>query len=380
MDFTLEPKDLEIIERYKDFTNRVIIPNRMKYDELAEFPWEVVKQAYKENLMCGPVPKQYGGLGYSIFEAGLASEEMGAGCVGMGICIDANTLALTPIILAASEEQKKRFFGELIEKQGVASYCLTEPNAGSDVQGIKTQAIRHGDKYVLNGHKRFITNAEVATFHTVFALTNPEKGSRSLTPIVVPADSPGIEIKPRMQKMGQRASVQNEIIFHDVEVPVENRLGEEGHGFLYAMKTFDRTRSGVASLAIGAARAAYEIARDWTKTRIQFGKPIAANQAIAFMLADMAADIEISRTMAWRSAWAYDAGKKECSILSAISKLKATDMAMRVTTDAVQVMGGEGYSKDYPVEKMMRDVKLCQIYEGTNQVQRIVISKGILKM
>lgn len=380
MDFTLEPKDLEIIERYKDFTNRVIIPNRMKYDELAEFPWEVVKQAYKENLMCGPVPKQYGGLGYSIFEAGLASEEMGAGCVGMGICIDANTLALTPIILAASDEQKKRFFGELIERQGVASYCLTEPNAGSDVQGIKTQAIRHGDKYILNGHKRFITNAEVATFHTVFALTNPEKGSRSLTPIVVPADSPGIEIKPRMQKMGQRASVQNEIIFHDVEVPVENKLGEEGHGFLYAMKTFDRTRSGVASLAIGAARGAYEIAREWTKNRIQFGKPIAANQAIAFMLADMAADIEVARTIAWRSAWAYDTGKKECSILSAISKLKATDMAMRVTTDAVQIMGGEGYSKDYPVEKMMRDVKLCQIYEGTNQVQRIVISKGILKM
>lgn len=277
------------------------------------------------------------------------------------------------------KNSKKRFYGQIFEEKGVAAYCLTEPNAGSDVQGIKSSAIKHGDKYILNGHKRFITNAEVASFYTVFAQTDPEKGARSLTTFVVPAGSPGVEIKPRLQKMGQRASVQNEIIFHDVEVPVQNRLGEEGHGFLFAMKTFDRTRTGVAALSVGCARAAYETAKEWTQNRIQFGKPIAANQAVGFMLADMATSIETARLITWYAAWAYDNSQKNLSLLSAMSKLYASDTAMKVTTDAVQCMGGDGYSRDFGVEKMMRDAKLCQIYEGTNQVQRIVISKGILK-
>jgi alkylation response protein AidB-like acyl-CoA dehydrogenase len=247
------------------------------------------------------------------------------------------------------------------------------------VQGIKSQAIKKGDKYILNGHKRFITNGEVAAYHTVFAVTDPEKGSRSLTAFAVPTDLPGIEIKPRLQKMGQKASVQNEIIYTDVEIPAENRLGEEGHGFLIAMKTFDRTRTGVASLSVGAARSAFEKARDWCSKRIQFGKPIAANQAIGFMLADMATDVELARLITWRAAWAYDTNQKSASLLSAMSKLAASDIAMRVATDAVQCMGGDGYSREFGVEKIMRDVKLCQIYEGTNQVQRIVISKAILK-
>ncbi|MFH2095750.1 MAG: acyl-CoA dehydrogenase family protein, partial [Bacteroidota bacterium] len=215
IDFTLSNEQQEIREKYKDFTKRMIIPNRVKYDELAVFPWEIVKEAYKEGLMNGPIPKALGGSDFGILECAIASEEMGAGCIGIGICIDANTLALTPMILAATDEQKKRFFGEMNERQAVAAYCLTEPNAGSDVAGIKSSAIPKGDKYILNGHKRFITNAEEATFFTVFALTNPEKGARSLTAFVVHKDFPGIEIKPRMQKMGQRASVQNEIIFHD---------------------------------------------------------------------------------------------------------------------------------------------------------------------
>ena len=380
IDFSLENKQIELIEKYKDFTNRWIIPNRMKYDELAEFPWEIVKAAYKEGIMNGPVAKEYGGNGFSIFDGALASEELGAGCIGIGICIDANTLALTPMFLAGTDDQKKKFFGEIIEKQAVAAYCLTEPNAGSDVQGIKSTAIRKGDKYILNGHKRFITNGEVAAFHTVFATTDPAKGSRSLSAFVVPTDLAGIEIKPRMRKMGQNASVQNEIIYHDVEVPAENRLGEEGHGFLIAMKTFDRTRTGVAALSLGAARSAYEISKEWATKRIQFGKPIAANQAVGFMLADMATMIETARLITWYAAWAYDTKNKELGKLSAMSKMWASDVAMKVTTDAVQIMGGDGYSKDYPVEKMMRDVKLCQIYEGTNQVQRVVISKSILKV
>ncbi len=377
--FSLEKRHLEIIEKYRDFTKREIIPNRLKYDELAEFPWPIVKKAYDEGLMNGPVPVKHGGNGYSIFDSTLSSEELGAGCIGIGIGIDANTLALTPLLLGGNEEQHKKFFGLLKEIKGVAAYCLTEPNAGSDVQGIKSTAIKKGDKYILNGHKRFITNGEVATFHNVFAQTDPEKGSRSLTAFIVPADLPGVEILPRLQKMGQKASVQNEIIYHDVEVPAENLIGREGMGFIYAMKTFDRTRTGVAALSIGNARAAYETAKDWTKNRVQFGKPIAANQAIGFMLADMATEIEAARLLTWNAAYQYDNGDRSASKLSAMSKLYASDMGMKVTTDAVQAMGGDGYSRDFMVEKMMRDAKLCQIYEGTNQVQRIVISKAILK-
>jgi len=379
IDFSLDPNKQEIQDKYRDFVKRWFIPNRMKYDESREFPWDVIKAAHEENIMNGPVPVEYGGKSFGLSECAIASEEMGAGCLGMGICVDANNLALTPLILSASDEQKKKFFGMQKEAKGVCSYCLTEPNAGSDVAGIKTTAIKKGDKYILNGHKRFITSGEVATFHTVFAITDPEKGVRSLSALVVPGDLPGIEMCEKMKKMGQNASVQNEIKFHDVEVPVENLIGNESQGFVIAMRTFDRTRSGVAALSVGNARAAYEIARDWAKNRIQFGKPIAANQAIAFMLAEMATEIEAARMLTWRAAWAYDKGTKDLSKLSAMSKMFASDVGMKVTTDAVQVMAGEGYSKEFLVEKMMRDAKLCQIYEGTNQVQRLVISKNILK-
>ena len=342
-------------------------------------PGRVIKAAYERGIMNGPLPKAFGGNGYTLIESAIAAEELGAGCIGIGIGIEANTLALTPLLLSANDEQQKRFYGRIHEEKGVAAYALTEPNAGSDVQGIKSTAIKKGDKYIINGHKRFITNAEVSTFMTVFALTDPERGSRSLSAIVVPTDAPGVEIKPRLQKMGQKASVQNEIIFHDVEVPVSNLLGREGEGFLIAMKTFDRTRNGVGALALGAARTAYETAKDWAKNRIQFGKPIAAQQAIGFMLADLDVMIETSRLIVWRSAAAYDAGLKEASKLSAMAKLYASDSAMKVALDAVQIMGGDGYSRDFMVEKIMRDVKLNQIYEGTNQVQRVVISKNILK-
>lgn len=379
VDFSLTKKQQEIIEKYRDFSNRWIVPNRLKYDELAEFPWEVVKAAYDEGIMNGPMSVEYGGHEHSLLDGALASEELGAGCVGIGISIDANTLALTPLYIAANDAQKKKFFGIINEQKGVAAYGLTEPNAGSDVQGIKTTAIKKGDKYIINGHKRFITNAEASTFITVFALTNPEKGSRSLTAFLVPTDAPGVDMKPRLQKMGQKASVQNEIIFTDVEVPAANRIGDEGYGFIIAMKTFDRTRTGVAALSVGNARAAYEIAKEWTKNRKQFGKPIAANQAIGFMLADMATKVETARVLTWYAAWAYDHDKKKLNKLSAMSKLYASDIGMEVTTDAVQAMGGDGYSREFYVEKMMRDAKLCQIYEGTNQVQRIVISKSILK-
>ena len=379
IDFRLDEKQLAIQEKYRDFTQRWIIPNARKYDLSAEFPWEVVKAAYKEGIMNGPIPTKFGGNGYSLLQGAIAAEELGAGCIGIGIGIEANTLALTPLLLAANEAQQEQFYGMINDAQGVAAYALTEPNAGSDVQGIKSTAIRKGDKYIINGHKRFITNAEVSTFLTVFALTDPSRGSRSLSAIVVPTNTPGVEIKPHMMKMGQRASVQNEIIFHDVEVPVSNLLGQEGQGFLIAMKTFDRTRNGVGALALGASRAAFETSRDWAKNRIQFGKPISSQQVIGFMLADMATSIEATRGLVWKAASAYDNGLKKASMYSAMAKLYASDNAMKIATDAVQIMAGDGYSQDFLVEKIMRDVKLNQIYEGTNQVQRLVISKSLLR-
>ena len=377
--FELSKKHQEIIEKYRDFSNRWIVPNRMKYDETPEFPWDIVHAAYDEKVMNGALPVEHGGNGFNIFEGSLASEELGYGCTGIGICIDASILALTPMILMGTEEQKKRIFGEIIEKKGVAAYAITEPDAGSDVQGIKSTALRKGDKYILNGHKRFITNGDVAEYITVFALADPTRGSRSLSAFIVHKDTPGITMVSRLDKMGQRASVQNEIKFEDVEVPAENLLGGEGYGFVIAMKTFDRTRTGVAAAAIGNARAAYDYSREWAKRRIQFGHPVTNLQGVSFMLSDMATEIEAAKMLVWRAAWAYDTNQKDFSKLSAMSKYLATDMAMKVTTDAVQVMGGEGYSKDHPVEKMMRDAKLSQIYEGTNQVNRLVVSKHILK-
>ena len=379
VDFQLDKKQQEIIEKYRDFSNRWIIPNRMKYDESATFPWDIVRAAYDEKIINASLPVEYGGHGHNIFDSSIASEELGYGCTGIGICIDASTLALTPLLLMGSDEQKKRLFGEIIEKKGVAAYALTEPNAGSDVQGIKSTAIKKGDKYILNGHKRFITNGEVAEYITVFALADPERGSRSLSAFAVHKDSPGITMVSRLDKMGQRASVQNEIKFENVEIPANNLFGGEGYGFLIAMKTFDRTRTGVAAAAVGNAQSAYDYSREWAKKRIQFGSPVTNLQGVSFMLADMATEIEAARMLVWRAAWAYDTQQKDFSKLSAMSKYFATDVAMRVTTDAVQVMGGEGYSKEHPVEKMMRDAKLSQIYEGTNQVNRLVVSKHILK-
>jgi len=379
VDFSLTKEQQAIVEKYRDFAQRVILPVRAKYDENGEFPWEVVKKAYDEGLMNSQIPVQYGGEGLNIFDSQLGSEELGAVCAGIGISIDANMLALTPWVVAATDEQLKRFMGRLNEEKGAAAYALTEPNAGSDVAGIKTNAIRKGDKYILNGHKRFITNGEVATYHTVFAQADPERGVRSLSCFVVPTDLPGVEIKSRLNKMGQRGSVQNEILYHDVEVPAENILGREGEGFLIGMKTFDRTRTGVAALSVGIARGAYEIAKEWAKKRIQFGQPVTANQGVSFMLAEMATKVELARLITWKAAWYYEQGLRTPGTLSAMAKYYASDVAMEVTTDAVQVMGGDGYSREFGVEKMMRDAKLCQIYEGTNQVQRLVISKGILK-
>jgi acyl-CoA dehydrogenase len=378
IDFELSKEHRELVEKARDFADRHIRPVARQYDESCEFPWPVVQKAYDEGIINGAIPKEYGGAGHSSFEGCLASEELGAACSGIGICIDANNLALTPLLVGGSDALKKKIFGRLVEARGLAAFCLTEPEAGSDAGAVKTTAVRNGDVYVINGQKRFITNGKQALFHTVFCNTDPGRGARGMSAVVVPADAPGVVIGRELPKMGQRASCQVEIEYHDVAVPVENVIGKENMGFLIAMKTFNRTRAGVASAAVGMAREAYEVAKKWALNRRQFGQPIASFQAIGFMFAEMLTEITASRFLVWNAALLTDADK-EVGTYSAMAKYYSTDVAMKVATDCVQIMGGDGYSKDYIVEKIMRDAKLSQIYEGTNQVQRLVIAKNTLK-
>ncbi|MEW6757296.1 MAG: acyl-CoA dehydrogenase family protein [Acidobacteriota bacterium] len=378
VNFELSKEHRELVEKAKDFADREVRPVARQYDESCEFPWPVVQKAYDEGIINGAIPKEYGGAGHSSFEGCLASEELGAACSGIGICIDANNLALTPLLVGGSDALKKEIFGRLVEARGLAAFCLTEPEAGSDAGAVKTTAVRSGDSYVINGQKRFITNGKQAMFHTVFCNTDPGRGARGMSAIVVPADAPGVIIGRELPKMGQRASCQVEIEYRDVAVPADNVIGKENMGFLIAMKTFNRTRAGVASAAVGMAREAYDVAKKWALNRRQFGQPIASFQAIGFMFAEMLTEITASRFLVWNAALLTDADK-EVGTYSAMAKYYATDVAMKVATDCVQIMGGDGYSKDFIVEKIMRDAKLSQIYEGTNQVQRLVISKNTLK-
>jgi acyl-CoA dehydrogenase len=281
------------------------------------------------------------------------------------------------VILGGSEETKKKYLGMLAEEPKLASFCLTEPDAGSDVSGMKTRAVRDGDKYVINGSKCFITNGGYADWFTVYAKTDPEAGHRGITAFVVEADSDGVTVDKKEDKMGQRASNTATISFNDVEVPAENMIGEENHGFKLAMQTLDLTRPGVAGMAVGIARAAFEFASDYSKERVQFGVPIAMHQAIQFLIADMATKVEAGRLLVWQSAVLLDQGKRN-TLASSHAKRFAADSAMEVTTDAVQVYGGYGFIKEYPVEKLMRDAKIMQLYEGTSQIQRLVIAREVL--
>ncbi len=379
INFALSDHQQTLQKTTRAFCDEFIRPVARAHDLSGEFPMAVVKKAYERQLVNGLIPKEFGGVGHSAFDAALVSEELGAACAGIGICIDANNLALTPIYVGGNDAQKKKFFGELIEKRGLASFCLSEPGAGSDAGAQKTVAVRKGDKYVINGMKHYSTNGCVADLLTLFCSTDPSKGARGTSCIVVPTNTPGLRMGKTLDKMGQRASCQVEWYFEDVEVPAENLLGKEGMGFIIAMKTLDRTRAGVAALAVGVAREAYEISSKYAMNRVQFGQPVASFQAMGFMFADMYKKIELSRLITWKSAWAVDTKASDLSTLSAIAKLFASDTAMEVTTDAVQAMGGAGYSREHIVEKLMRDAKLLQIYEGTNQIQRLVISRNILK-
>ena len=322
------------------------------------------------------VPEEYGGPGASYLDGCIIEEELSWGCSGITTSISANGLASAPLALGGSEELKKRYLGMLTEDFKLASFCLTEPDAGSDVSGMRTTAVRKGDKYVINGSKCFITNGGYADWFTVYAKTDKEAGHRGISCFLVPRDDT-VTVDKKEDKMGQRASNTATITFNETEIPADHLIGEENKGFKLAMMTLDRTRPGVAAMATGIARAAFEFATNYSKERVQFGVPIAMHQAIQFMIADMATKVHLSRLATWNSAVLLDQGQRN-TIESSHAKRFAADTAMEVTTDAVQVYGGYGFIKDYPVEKLMRDAKIMQLYEGTSQIQRLVIARETL--
>jgi acyl-CoA dehydrogenase len=360
-----------------EFAEKEIRPREREYDEHATHPADVIAKAHELGLMNVHVPQAFGGPELSAFDGMLIGEELYWGCSGIGTAIAASGLGHGPVILAGTEEQKRRWLPPLAEEPTLSSFALTEPGAGSDVSAIKTTAVRSGDEYVLNGSKTFITNAGHASWFVVFASTDASKGHRGLSAFIVPADAEGLVVEKHLDKMGQRATDTSAIAFHDVKVPTANLLGDEGQGFKIAMRTLDFTRPGTAIGAVGVARAAFEHAAEYSKERVQFGMPIAMNQGVNFLIADMATKIEAARLLCWQAGWMIDQGMR-ATLQSSYAKRFAADICMEVTTDAVQVFGGYGYMREYPVEKLMRDAKLFQIYEGTSQIQRLVIARELL--
>ncbi len=378
IDFTLTDEQRALQELARNFAKKEIIPVALKYDKEPFVPDEIVKKAHAAGLMNMTTPKEYGGHGLGQLEASIMNEELLAGCSGIGGMIGINSLACGPILVGGSDEQKKRFLIPLCEAGKTASFGLTEREAGSDAAGVKTKAVRQGDNYVLNGQKCFITNASYASLYTIFATVDSSKGTKGITAFVVPRETPGVSIGKVEDKMGMRALNVAEVNLDDVVIPAENVLGGEGDGFKIAMKTLDEGRVNIATTGLGIARAAFEAALAYAKERKQFGKPIGMFQAINFMLADMAAAVEAARLLTWYAASRAD-HELPFSREAAQAKFFACDTAMRVTTDAVQIHGGYGYTKEFMVEKLMRDAKLTQIYEGTNQVNRIVAGGALMR-
>jgi acyl-CoA dehydrogenase len=376
VDFTLTDEQKDIRQLAHDFAEGEIRKVAHEYDRDSTWPEEIIEKAWEVGLMNNHLPEEYGGPGLDYFTGCLIEEELGWGCSGIGTSLMCNGLATAPVILAGTEEVKQKYLGMLTEEPKLASFCLTEPDAGSDVSGMRTTAVKKGDKYVINGTKCFITNGSHADWFTVYAKTDKEAGHRGISAFVVPREA-GVTVDKKEDKLGQRASDTAMISFNDVEVPADHLLGEENKGFKLAMMTLDRTRPGVAAMAVGIARAAFEYAADYSKERVQFGVPIAMHQAIQFMIADMSTKIEAARLLTWQSGVLLDQGQRN-TLASSHAKRFAADTAMEVTVDAVQVYGGYGFIKEYPVEKLMRDAKIMQLYEGTSQIQRLVIAREVL--
>ncbi|MGE5575769.1 MAG: acyl-CoA dehydrogenase family protein [Syntrophothermus sp.] len=356
-----------------------IAPAAAELDEKEEFPWELMKVCADSDLFGVYMPEEYGGLGGGVFEQALVVEELSRACAGVAVSYAASGLGAFPILLFGTDAQKKKYLPDIAGGRKLAAFGLTEANAGSDAGGIETTAVLDGDYYVLNGTKQWITNGGEAEIYTVIAMTDKKKGSRGATAFIVEKGTPGFTFGKKEKKLGIRASATRELVFHNCRVPKENVLGREGMGFIVAMKTLDKTRPGIGAQAVGIAQGALDAAVKYARGRHQFGQPISSFQAVQHMLADMALQVEAARAFVYAVAKSIDSGVKEFSKESAMVKVFASDVAVKVALDAIQVFGGYGYMRDYPVEKMLRDAKITQIYEGTNQIQRNVIALELIK-
>ncbi len=376
--FEMTPEQRELRELAKKFAAEEIIPIAARYDETETFPRDICRKAWELGLMNLTVPKEFGGLGLGVLDTILILEELNYGCAGIANALAANSLAAVPLLVAGNDAQKQRYLGQLTHELAFAAFCTTEPGAGYDVAGMSTMYRRVGDEYVLNGVKDFISNGTMANWYAAFATKDRSLGHQGISCFVVPGDTSGIRKKRLHDKLGQRAADTGEVVFEDVKVPRSALVGEEGHGFEIAMQSFDRTRPALGAVAIGISQRALDEATRYALERQQFGQPIANFQAIQLMLADMAIAVEAMRLLTYKAAWVLDQGAP-ASIVASYANAFGADATLRITTDAVQVFGGYGYMKEYPVEKLMRDAKLLQIYEGTSQIQRVVIARDLLK-
>lgn len=379
MHYFLTEEQQEIKDLARQIALEKVKPVRAELDEREEFAWDIMKVLAQADLFGLYIPEEYGGFGGGCFENCLAIEELSKVCIGVSVSFAASGLGAYPILLFGSEEQKKKFLPQIASGERLAAFGLTEANAGSDAGGTKTKAVLDGGEYVLNGTKQWITNGGEAEIYTVIAMTNPAKGSRGASAFIVEKGTPGFSFGKKEKKMGIRSSATCELIFEDCRIPKENLIGKEGLGFMVAMKTLDKSRPGIGAQAVGLAQGAIDEAVDYARDRRQFDAPIISFQAVQHMLADMVTHTEAARALVYAVARYIDSDPKEVSKASAMAKLFASDVAMKVTVDAVQIMGGYGYMREYPVEKMMRDAKILQIYEGTNQIQRNVIGAALIK-
>jgi alkylation response protein AidB-like acyl-CoA dehydrogenase len=378
MGFNLTPEQEALRKEIRKLAEEKVKPRAAEIDSSGEYPWDIQQLLSSQGLMGYAVPEEYGGSGADLLSCCIVGEELARVCGTTSLIFVVQKLAVYPIVVAGSEETKRKYLPDTASGEKLAAFCLTERDSGSDAAATKTIARRDGDEYVINGQKCFITNGGLAKVHSVFCMTDPEKGYHGISAFCV-GEEEGLSRGEIEDKMGLRGAQVAEMHFDDCRVAAENRLGEEGSGFVTAMKTLDNSRPLVGAQALGLAQGALECAVDWARERRSFGKPIGLLQGVGFMLADMATEVEASRLLVYRSASMADNKDPQLSSYSAMAKMKASDTAMRVTTDAVQVMGGYGYMKDYPAERMMRDAKITQIYEGTNQIQRLVISRSLLK-
>lgn len=378
MDFNLSADQLEIRELAMKFARQEMMPKAQEYDEKATMPLEILKKAWELGLVNTCIPTEYGGNGFSSVDSMVITEALAYGCMGMNTAIMANDLALLPIVIGGDDEQKKRFLTPFTENYKIASFCLTEPGFGSDAGGIKTLIKEDGDDVVINGNKMWITNAGYADLFVLYGTTNPELKHKGITAVVIEKGTPGIELGKKEDKMGHRCSDTRAVTFNNVRVLKKNILGGLNQGWKIAMKTLDHSRPMVAASAVGGAQCALDHSVKYAKERVQFNVPLSSHQAIQFMISEMAMKIEASRLLVHKAAWLLDNNQPNTQLAS-YAKAFAADSCMQIATDAVQIYGGYGYSKEYPVEKIMRDAKLIQVYEGTSQIQRLVIAKEIFQ-